>query len=210
MLLISAFAGAEAGFLLLALQIMAAPMGMVGASVSQVYVSRAPSELRDGRLAQFTAGILRRLMQIGIGPLVFAGLVAPGILPLILGAEWSRTGEIVTWMVPWMILQFLASPVSMALHVTGRQHFSMILQIVGLVLRVGPILIVEFVWQDGYVAALALGSALSYGLYLMTVLWTAGIQSGIILHGIARLAVIYWLPWLLLGFVAKYTVDFFL
>lgn len=53
-LLVASIAGKEAGFLLLAQMAMAAPMTLLGSSISLVYVSRAPAELQEGRLASFT------------------------------------------------------------------------------------------------------------------------------------------------------------
>lgn len=193
-LLIAAHAGAEAGFLLLAQQIMAAPMTLLGSSISQVYISRAPGELQAGRLAEFTAAILRRLMQIGIAPLILAGLIAPHAFPLIFGAEWTRAGEIVALMVPWIILQFLASPVSMVLHVTGRQHWALMLHVGGLILRVLPILVLAQYPIGGLVISFIAASALFYALYLWVVIRAAGISFG---GGIGRT-----LAALLLGLIA--------
>ena len=97
MLLIAAHGGSEAGFLLLAMQIMTAPMTLLGSSISQVYMSRAPEEFRAGGLAPFTLTIMRRLVMIGTGPLLLVGALSPIVFPWIFGAEWTRSGEIVTW-----------------------------------------------------------------------------------------------------------------
>lgn len=136
-LLIAAHAGAEAGFLLLAMQVMTAPMTLLGSSISQVYMSRAPEALREGRLAPFTLSIMRRLVMVGVPPLVLAGVLAPWLFPLIFGSDWARAGEIVTWLVPWMALQFIASPVSMVMFVVGRQRAMLALTTTGAMMRIG-------------------------------------------------------------------------
>jgi len=176
-LFIAAHAGAEAGFLILAQQIMSAPMSLLGLSISQVYISRAPGEQQAGRLAEFTAAILRRLMQVGIAPLIFVGLIAPYAFSLIFGAKWTRAGEIVALMVPWVILQFLVAPVSLVLHVTGRQHWALMLQVAGLILRVVPLLIIAQFPVGGLVTSFIAGSALFYALYLWVVVRAAGVGS---------------------------------
>lgn len=140
-LLIAAYAGAEAGFLLLAMQVMTAPMTLLGSSISQVYVSRAPTEYREGRLAPFTLSIMRRLVLVGVGPLILAGALAPIVFPWLFGADWARAGEIVVWLVPWMALQFIASPVSMVMFVVGRQRAMLVLTTLGLMMRVGGVLV---------------------------------------------------------------------
>lgn len=135
-LLIAAHAGAEAGFLLLAMQVMTVPMKLLGSSISQVYVSRAPNEYREGRLAPFTLAIMRRLVLVGVGPLILAGALAPLVFPWIFGADWARAGTIVAWLVPWMALQFIASPVSMVMFVVGQQRAMLVLTTTGMTLRI--------------------------------------------------------------------------
>lgn len=129
--------GPEAGYLFLAMKAMAIPLGLIGGAVSQVYLSRAPDEQRAGQLAPFTLKAIAGLARTGTGPLLFAGIAAPAVFPWVFGADWQRAGEMVAWMAPWFILQFLSSPVSMALHVTGNQRIALTLQLFGLALRVG-------------------------------------------------------------------------
>ncbi|SFO79898.1 oligosaccharide flippase family protein [Pseudomonas borbori] len=129
-------AGAEAGFLMLALKVMQAPMGLVGGAVAQVYLSRAPEEYRNGTLGGFTADTLSGLVKVGIGPLLFLGIIAPDAFVVVFGDEWRRAGELVAWMTPWIALQFISSPVSMVMHVTERQRFMLYLTSAGFLLRV--------------------------------------------------------------------------
>lgn len=206
-LLIAAFAGAEAGYLLLALQIMTAPMALLGSSVAQVYVSRAAEELHKGKLAELTAATLHRLLQIGPGPLIFIGIMAPIVFPLVFGAAWTRSAEIVSWMIPWIALQFVASPVSTVLHVTGRQHWAMNLQLAGLVLRAGPVLVAALLLDEAHVPALIVGSVVFYGVYLAIILKAAEIRPSSACRGMLRLAAIYWLPWVLTGIVARTAAE---
>jgi len=117
--------GPEAGYLLLAMKAAAIPMGLIGGSISQVYLSQAPLEQREGRLAIFTLSILDRLIKIGVGPLIFIGIASPTLIPLVFGKDWERAGVMIAWMTPWFVMQFLVSPISMALHVTSHQQLAM-------------------------------------------------------------------------------------
>ncbi|MBS9719641.1 lipopolysaccharide biosynthesis protein [Tianweitania sp. BSSL-BM11] len=175
-LMIAGLAGNEAGYLLLAQQVMTAPMALLGSSIAQVYVSRAPEALKEGRLAEFTLSMLGRLAQIGVAPLIVAGIVAPFVFPLVFGPEWQRSGEIISWMVPWMVLQFLATPISLALHVTRRQHWAMALHVAGLLLRVLPLLVALRLSNGYLVAGYIAGSTLFYAMYLIVVIYSAGIS----------------------------------
>lgn len=129
----------EAGFLLLAMRVMQAPMGLIGGAIAQVYLSRAPQEYRTGSLAPFTQRVLGGLIKTGVGPLLFAGIVAPSVFGVVFGSQWQRAGDLVVWMTPWFVLQFLVSPVSMVLHVKDRQHVALAVNVLGLVARVVPI-----------------------------------------------------------------------
>ena len=161
-LLIAAYAGAEAGYLLLAMQVMTAPMTLLGSSISQVYTSRAEGEFRGGRLAPFTFGIMRKLALIGAPPLILGGILAPVVFPWIFGADWQRAGEIVAWMIPWMIAQFIASPVSMVMFVTGRQRQMLILTVTGGLLRIGSIIAASKMGYAALVEVFSLASATFY------------------------------------------------
>lgn len=177
-ILIAAMAlGPEAGFVMLATKVMAAPMGLVGGSLAQVYLSHAPGELRAGRLGQFTSRILLGLLKIGVGPLLFLGLVASPVAGVVLGSGWIRVGELIAWMTPWFIFQLLASPVSMVMHVTGRQGQMLSLTVFGLGVRVGAIWLAYVFNREMLAESYALAGAVFY--FVCTVIFyrSAGVSS---------------------------------
>lgn len=200
-LLIAAHAGAVAGHLFLAMQIMAAPMILLGASISQVYLSRAPDAMREGRLADFTVQIMKSLVRLGVAPLIAVGAIAPLVFPIVFGAEWARSGQIITLLVPWMVLQFIASPVSMVMYVTGRQRAMLLLTVLGAVLRIGGVLLGTF--QPGLlvspVVGFVCGSIAYYGLVWLFVCSAAGF--GTMHYGQALRALAWW-PIVMVGALA--------
>lgn len=141
-LLIASYAvGPEVGFLMLAIRLLSAPMALIGGAVAQVYLSEAADNYQRGELKSFTVKTIWSLAKIGAPPIFFAGASAPFLIPIIFGAEWGRTGILIAWMVPWFFMQFITSPVSMALHITGNQKAAFILQLAGLFIRVGSVLL---------------------------------------------------------------------
>jgi O-antigen/teichoic acid export membrane protein len=132
-------AGAEAGFLMLAMRLLSAPMGLIGSSVAQVYLSEAAERYHHGELKSFTNRTIIMLAKVGFVPFILAGITAPFIVPFVFGQEWQRTGILISWMVPWFFMQFIASPISMSLHITNNQRVALVLQIVGLILRGGAV-----------------------------------------------------------------------
>lgn len=146
-LLIAALsAGPEAGFLAMAMRVMAAPQMLLGSAVGQVYLSRAAGEQRAGTLGGFTTETVSSLMKTSMGPLVFAALVLPVALPGLFGDAWTRTGALAAWMVPWVALELLATPIAMVMHVRGRQVQMLMLTVGGLALRLGGVAVAARLW----------------------------------------------------------------
>lgn len=176
-------APAEAGYLSMAMFVIQAPMSLIGTAISQVYLSRAPQALRDRRLGEFTADVLAGLWKAGAGPLLALGLLAPLLFEPVFGDGWARAGWLVSWMTPWFITQFLAAPLSMVLHICGRQREALTLQVFGLLLRVGMVLAAAH-WLPNRVAeAYAISGAVFYIAYLILVLRVAGVSYQQLLQG---------------------------
>lgn len=169
--------GPEAGYLLLAMQLMQAPVSLVGGAVSQVYLSKAPEMYRVGKLSDFTSETLLGLIKVGIIPLAIAGAAAPLLFPFIFGEQWSRTGVIVLYMVPWIGMQLLASPISMALHVTNNQPIAMGLQFSGLLLRVGAVAVSASWFPNTLTEVYAVTGFIFYACYLLIVMKVTGVNS---------------------------------
>ncbi|AQS47183.1 hypothetical protein BMG03_04740 [Thioclava nitratireducens] len=127
--------GTEGGHLALAMQILTIPMALIGQSISQVYSSRLVEERRAGNLNFLTVSIMRRLLVFGGIPLFIFGLIAPYTFEIVFGSEWIRSGEIILWMVPWITLQLVASPVSIVILAVGWQRAMLLLTTFGLILR---------------------------------------------------------------------------
>jgi O-antigen/teichoic acid export membrane protein len=167
--------GPEAGFLLLAMQIMQAPVSLIGSAVSQVYISKAPEKLREGQLPGFTQDTLKGIAQLGVLPLVIGGVCSPYLFSFIFGESWERTGEMVVYMIPWIAMQLLASPVSMVLHTTNNQPLAMGLQLFGVGVRVGAVAIASVIAPLQLTEIYAATGFLFYFVYLLVVLKVAGV-----------------------------------
>jgi len=166
-LIIAAVAASkEAGYLLLASKIMVVPMVLIGVSISQVYYAHANEAKSEDRLASFTYETMQKLALIGTAPLLFIGILAPTVFPILFGSEWERAGVLVAWMTPWFIIQFIVSPVSMALHVSSNQRLAVILQFLGLILKVAIVWLVYKFSKDYISEAYAISGFLFYLIYI--------------------------------------------
>ena len=169
-IIIAAFSlDAEAGFLMLAMQIMGIPLGLVGGAISQVYLAHAPEKYSVGELRGYTHHCVVQLLKIGVIPLIIICLSAIYVIPLIFGEAWRRTGEMIFWMFPWYVMQLISSPISMSLHIVRQQKIALLLQIFGLLLRVGGIIMVGVFLGDYLFEFYLLSSFLFYFIYIVVI-----------------------------------------
>lgn len=170
MLLIAFYAiGAEAGYLMVAMQLLSAPMSLIGKAVSQVYLSSGAESYHRGELTAFTYKTIINLAKIAFLPLLLAAVASPFILPLVLGEDWQRTGVLIAWMAPWFFMQFITSPVSTSLHITGNQKTALALQLAGLMIRVGCVSLAALVSAEYIGEFYALSGLIFYSIYLIIV-----------------------------------------
>jgi len=153
--------GPEAGFLFLAMKIMQVPMALIGGSISQVFFAETAAEDQI-KHKEITIKTVTGLFKTGVGPLIFIGLIADIIFPIIFGKDWSRTGEIIGWLTPWFIFQFIASPISMIMHVTNKQKKLLCLTVFGFIIRVGSIVTVLIMELPFVTEALSISGAVFY------------------------------------------------
>lgn len=161
--------GSEAGYLMLAMQLLMIPMVFIGGAVSQVYLAHAPEKYHSGKLRKYTYQCIFQLIKVGIIPLVVICILAPMVIPYIFGAVWQRTGEMMLWMLPWFIMQLIVSPISMALHITDHQRIALILQIIGLIIRVGGVWLFSLYSINYIFEYYAFSSFLFYSIYFIVV-----------------------------------------
>lgn len=157
------------GMLALSMRVMQIPMSFIGSSIAQVYLSQAPEKLRSGELDKFSLQVLQDLIRVGVGPLVCIGILAPDIFSLVFGSTWDKAGELVRWMTPWFIFQFLSSPISMSLQVTDNQKTALGLQIYGFCIRTVPVWLSGFFYVQSISETYAVTGFIFYSTYLYVI-----------------------------------------
>ena len=163
--------GPEAGYLMLAMKVMAIPMGLVGGAIGQVYLAHAPEYYKKNDLKKYTVQTIYQIAKITVIPLIIIGTIAPYIFPIVFGENWAKAGYMLLWMVPWFIMQILSSPVSMALHITANQKIALILQFVGFILRVGGLWLVSIYFSIWVFEYYAISGFIFYLIYLLVIIY---------------------------------------
>lgn len=164
--------GAEAGYLMIAMQLLSAPMSLLSGAIAQVYLAEGADRYHRGELKSFTKKTIINLAKISSIPILAAAIISPIFMPYLLGEEWSRTGVLISWMAPWFFMQFITSPVSSILYITNNQKLAFYLQASGLVIRVGAVYFAA-TYQNIFIGEYyAVSGFVFYTLYLMVVLAT--------------------------------------
>lgn len=196
----------ETGFLVLAIKLMQIPMKLVGNSIAQVFAVSASERYRDGKLKDFTHNTLNKLVMIGVGPIVSIGILAPEFCRIIFGDDWVRIGFIISLMIPWFLVQFLASPIAMILHITNNQKKALLLQIANVSIRVLPLFIIVSLSYDYLTEYYAFSGFLFYTIYLLTSLKLASLSVKSLVTIIFNNIHILFL-WIFFSFIIKILIN---
>lgn len=131
----------------LTMRILKAPLYLIGASLSQVFLQKA-TEVHNQE------GDLQVLVRKAVGGLVLTALPiftliylsAPALFSLVFGERWRVAGEYTRILSPWLFMNFVVSPLAQIPIITNRQK-----EVFGLGL-LGNSLIVLSVLYGGLVA----------------------------------------------------------
>jgi len=119
-LLLLVFDARVAGVYALVERILMTPVALIAGASSQVFISefgRSDPASRSDLLRR----IVRAHFRIGILPALAATLIAPPLLPPLLGAAWDDAGVFAQVLMPLVLMSFVVGPVNMALTVAGKQ-----------------------------------------------------------------------------------------
>ena len=154
LLLASLFSASSAGMYMLANRVLSMPLTLVANAVGQVFVSNAPAARREGQLSQLVENLFCKLIHLALPPAVLIMLCSVDVFVMVFGDAWRQAGIFCQFMVPWMAVVFVCSPISTVFTVLEKQAHAMIFQLILVASRV---------------------AAISYGAYEQDVLLTVGL-----------------------------------
>lgn len=172
MLIIVSYFGVEVGgALYLAQRLTSIPTGLIGGSLSRVYLAEAPSIDRAGQLFAFTIKLQASLFLITLPIVILVAVFAPHAIETVFGQQWASAARYLVWLLPAALFQFTVVPVSSVLHIRSRQLVALVLQAFGLLFQVGSIWYCYVTSRIDPVLGFAIGSAFHYAIYNMVVLY---------------------------------------
>lgn len=172
------FSTADAGQLSLAMRILALPSLLIGQGLSQAFYPWAaecadrPELLRE-RMERLSGALL--ISSLGLFGVI--AVVAPFLFSWLFGDAWSLAGHYTRYLTPWLLFNFVSSPLSTIVLVKQKQKWAFFFTIYEASLRVLA------VWL-GYLGSSATLSVFLFGLagafisavYLLWELYLAGVS----------------------------------
>lgn len=162
--------GPEAGYILLAMKIMTIPMSLIGGAIAQVYLASAPEYYRNGKLFNYSLMIVKKILKFSCLPIFLIGLGAYLFFPFIFGEQWAPAGKIAIYLMPWILMQLLSSPITMALHIIGKQKIAMLLHFFGFFIRVIGLVLIGSKFPSYLIEYFAFSGFIFYFIYLFVIL----------------------------------------
>lgn len=106
----------------LAYRVLVLPASLVAAALSQVFLGEAAFRRSDAAgLHEFARNAVVALLILSIPTYGMVAVVGPTLMQAAFGKEWMPAGQYAQIIAPWLMLQFVASPIS-GLLVVGRRE----------------------------------------------------------------------------------------
>ena len=167
---------ADAGQWGMAERILAVPLVIIGTAVSQVVEARLALHVRTDRAGSaayyLKVSFLLLAASLVIGLMIF--VLAPVLIPIILGPGWSDASFIMQLLIPMLMTRLIASPLSKALIVANWAKLNLLLDASRLILVV---LVLAMCWSsDATMEQLVLSVSVVFAIvYAAT--WFAGLAA---------------------------------
>jgi len=133
------------GFYAFAQRIVGAPSSLVGSAIGSVYFQEVTKERQSTGcgLVSFKK-VLKKLIFLSVIIFSLVYLFIEDIVPYVFGDDWIKMGEYVKILVPLFIVQFVASPMSIAMTVFERQKLGLYWQLSMFIVALAVIFVSDY------------------------------------------------------------------
>ena len=115
------------GFYALGKTVLSMPMNIIGGAVAQVFFQKASEAYnRTGNLSEVVEEVFKRLVSLGIFPVLLLTLIGKDIFIVAFGARWAEAGVYMQILGLWLFFQFISSPISTLFAVLEKQHYGLL------------------------------------------------------------------------------------
>jgi lipopolysaccharide exporter len=115
------------GYYALSFRLLKLPTSLIGTAIGQVFFQRAAVAYTEGRLASVVESNLRRLVLLGMFPILLLTILGQDVFIIVLGPTWSEAGVYAQILSIWMFVWFISHPLSTLFRVLERQEFLLLI-----------------------------------------------------------------------------------
>jgi O-antigen/teichoic acid export membrane protein len=154
-----------AGLYALTLRVLSAPVSLLGSSVLEVFKRQSALDFQAlGNCSAVYLSTFKALVLMGLGPSLLLYLFSPPLFAWVFGENWRAAGELARILAPLYFLNFVASPLSYAFLVAGKQKIELLWQLALCAVTVAAFAVPASLHQN--VAWYAAGYSMLYLVYL--------------------------------------------
>lgn len=182
------FSAAVAGQYVLTLRVLMLPSAFMGAAVGQVFYPIA-SACRDDavRVKALVEDVASSLFALSLPVFLFVAGSGGVLFQLLFGESWGEAGLYAALLTPWLLMQFVSSPLSTFVFIAGRQKTGLLFTSYETALRLAMLATgAYFASPELAIGLFSLAGCLITTVYFRWVLHLSGSSMGAWLKGQAR------------------------
>ena len=116
------FSTTVVGYYAIGKRLISLPMNLLSSSIAKVFFPTAAKEYNEtGTLSKIVSNVFRKLVQIGVFPMIALGVLGAPLFGLVFGEKWIEAGVYTQILSIWMLLVFITSPLCAAFDILQRQ-----------------------------------------------------------------------------------------
>jgi len=196
------------GFYALGKTVLSMPMNMVGGAVAQVFFQKASeAHNRTGNLSEVVGEIFKRLVALGIFPILLLTLIGEDLFVVAFGTRWAEAGVYMQILGLWIFFQFISSPISTLFAVLEKQHYGLFFNSILLVTRAASLIVGGMTGDVRFTLFLVASTGVAcYGSLCFWLISKAGLPLKRALYHIVKYS-IYSSPLLIVIALAKWSLG---
>lgn len=172
--MIMTFDKAVLGLYDLSFRMLRVPIAVIGASIGQVFLKKAVDLRNEGKaIFPLLKKTMLLLFMVSIIPFSIIMIFGTDIFSLVFGKEWKEAGYYTQIMTPWLMVNFLISPVSQVPIILNKQRGFFILGITSTLLMIVTMTIGDIFpsWHLQFVQVLKVVSFTQFLFLSFVIIW---------------------------------------
>lgn len=134
------FSPVVVGFFALGHRLLSMPMNFIGSAIAQVFYQRASAAKYDGTYDSIVRNAFTKLLTLGLFPILLVMIAGKDLFSFFFGSQWSEAGVYAQILAPWIMFQFISSPISTLFSVLEMQGQGLVFNSLLLATRIASLM----------------------------------------------------------------------